>query len=52
MFASVYEFVERHWLVLVLAVPIVVYAACMASLVVPEIVKVVVPAVVRAVTGT
>ncbi len=52
MFASVLEFVERHWLGLTVAIPLTVYAAWIAALVVPEIVKAVVPPVVRAVTGS
>ena len=35
-----------------MAIPVAVYAAWIASLVVPEIVKAVVPEVVRAVTGS
>jgi hypothetical protein len=52
MFTPAFEFVERHWLGFTLAIPIAVYAAWIASLVVPEIVKAVVPEVVRAVTGS
>ncbi len=44
-------FLERNWPWLMLAAPVGVYAAWMASLVVPEIVRVVVPEVVRAVAG-
>lgn len=52
MLTSTFEFVERHWLGLTLAIPIAVYAAWIASVVVPEIVKAVVPTVVRAVIGS
>ena len=52
MLTATFEFVERHWLGLALAIPIAVYAAWIASLVVPEIVKAVVPEVVRAVSGS
>jgi len=52
MLTSTFEFVERHWLGLTLAVPIAAYAAWIASLVVPEVVKAVVPTVVRAVAGS
>jgi hypothetical protein len=52
MLAATAEFVERYWLGLVLAMPLVVYAAWIASLVVPEVVKAVVPEVVRAVSGS
>jgi hypothetical protein len=52
MVSSTIDLVERHWLGLTLGIPIAVYAAWIASLVVPEIVKAVVPTVVRAVTGT
>jgi hypothetical protein len=52
MLTSTFEFAERHWLGLTLAIPIAVYAAWIASMVVPEIVKAVVPEVVRAVTGS
>jgi hypothetical protein len=51
MFDSVGEFAQRHWLTLILAIPVAPYAVWIASLVVPEIVKAVVPAVVQAVTG-
>lgn len=51
MLDSVFEFVKQHWLGLTLAVPVAVYAAWIASIVVPEVVKAVVPEVVRAVTG-
>lgn len=50
--AATSEFVERHWLGLALAIPLVIYAAWIASLVVPEVVKAVVPEVVRAVSGS
>jgi hypothetical protein len=52
MLTSTIEFVERHWLGLTLAIPVAVYAAWIASLVVPEVVKAVVPEVVRAVAGS
>jgi len=51
-FAATLEFVERHWLGLTLALPVVLCAGWIASLVVPEIVKAVVPAAVRAVVGS
>jgi hypothetical protein len=51
MLASTFEFVERHWLGLTLGLPIALYAAWIASLVVPEVVKAVVPEVVRTVGG-
>ena len=51
MYTATFELVERHWLDLTLAIPVAVYAAWIASLVVPEVVKAVVPEVVRAVTG-
>ena len=38
MLSLTLEFVERHWLGLTLAIPIAVYAAWIASLVVPEMV--------------
>jgi hypothetical protein len=46
------EFAQQHWLGLTLALPVVLYAAWIASLVVPEIVKAVVPATVRAIAGS
>jgi hypothetical protein len=52
MTASAFEFVERHWLGLTLALPLAAYAAWIASVVVPEVAKVVVPEVVRVVTGS
>ena len=52
MSAAIMEFVERHWLGLALAIPVAAYASWVAALVVPEIVKTVVPTVVRAVTGS
>jgi hypothetical protein len=52
MSASPVEFVERNWLGLTLALPLVAYAAWIASIVVPEVVKAVVPEVVRAVAGS
>jgi hypothetical protein len=52
MLKSTVEFVERHWLGLAFAIPIAAYGAWIASLVVPEIVKTVVPVVVRTVTGS
>jgi len=52
MLDSVSEFALRHWLALALAIPIAVYAAWIASMVVPRIVNVVVPEVVRAVIGS
>ena len=52
MLSATVEFAQRHWLGLTLAIPIAVYAAWIASLVVPEIVKAVVPTVVRAVVGS
>jgi hypothetical protein len=45
------SFLERNWLSLVLATPLAVYAAWIASTVVPEVVRVVVPEVVRAAVG-
>ncbi len=52
MNTSVLNWLEHHWLGLTLAFPIAIYAAWIASMVVPEIVKAVVPEVVRAVTGS
>jgi hypothetical protein len=52
MLNATLEFVERHWLGLALSVPVAVFAAWIASLVVPEVVNAVVPEVVRAVTGS
>jgi hypothetical protein len=52
MFSSTFEFLERHWLALTLAIPIAAYGAWIAWLVVPEIVKAVVPTVVRAVSSS
>jgi hypothetical protein len=52
MFGSISEFAQRHWLGLTLAIPIAFYAAWVAWLVIPEIVRTVVPTVVRAVTGS
>lgn len=52
MLTSTLEFAQRHWLGLTLALPVALYAAWIASLIVPEIVKAVVPEVVRAVTGS
>jgi hypothetical protein len=52
MFTAVSEFAQRHWLGLALAIPVVVFAAWIASMVVPEIVKTVVPEVVRTVVGS
>lgn len=52
MLTSALEFCERHWLGLTIAVPVALYAAWIASLVVPEVVKAVVPEVVRAVVGS
>jgi hypothetical protein len=51
MTISIFEFVERHWLGLTLALPVAIYAAWIASLVVPEVVRAVVPAVTRTVFG-
>ena len=48
---SIFEFVERHWLGFTLALPVAIYAAWVASLVVPEVVRAVVPAVTRTVLG-
>ena len=39
MAASVVELVERHWLALALASPVIVYASWIAALVVPEVLK-------------
>jgi hypothetical protein len=52
MFSAVSEFAQRHWLGLALAIPVVVFAAWIASVVVPEIVKTVVPEGVRTVMGS
>jgi hypothetical protein len=52
MTVSISEFIERQWLGLTLALPLAVFAAWIASIVVPEVVKAVVPEVVRAVTGS
>ena len=52
MLTFVLEFVERHWLGLTVAIPLTIYAAWIASLVAPEVVKAVVLPVVRAVTGS
>jgi hypothetical protein len=52
MLTSTLEFAQRHWLGLTLALPVALCAGWIASLVVPEIVKAVVPVVVRAVTGS
>jgi hypothetical protein len=49
--ATLPPFLQRNWPWLALAAPIAVYAAWIASMVVPEIVRVVVPEVVRAVVG-
>jgi hypothetical protein len=43
--------VERNWLWLLLATPIAIYGAWIAALVVPDVVRVVVPEVTRAVLG-
>ncbi len=43
--------VERNWLWPLLATPVALYAVWIASVVVPEIVGVVVPAVTRSVLG-
>jgi hypothetical protein len=52
MLDSVSELAQRHWLALTLATPLAVYAAWIASMIVPRIVNVVVPEVVRAVIGS
>jgi hypothetical protein len=52
MLESFSEFAQRHWIALTLGIPIAVYAAWIASMVVPRIVSVVVPEVVRAVIGS
>ena len=49
--ATPLSFLERNWPWLALAAPVAVYAAWIASLVVPEVVRVVVPEVVRSVAG-
>ena len=48
---STLSFLERNWLSLTLGIPIAVYAAWIASAVVPEVVRAVVPEVVRAAVG-
>lgn len=45
------SFVERHWLGLALSLPLAAYAAWISYLVVPEVVRVVVPEVTRSVLG-
>ena len=52
MFSAVSEFAQRHWLGLMLAIPVAVFAAWIASMVVPEIVTAVVPEVVRTIMGS
>ena len=52
MFDETSKFAQRHWLALAVAIPIGIFAAWIASLVVPEVVKTVVPEVVRKVTGS
>lgn len=49
--SSALSFIERNWLWLLLASPIVLYASWIAAMVVPEVVRVVVPEVVRTVVG-
>lgn len=49
--AAPLSFLERNWPWLLLAAPVAVYAAWIASLVVPEVVRVVVPEVLRTVLG-
>ncbi len=44
-------FLERNWLWLLLAAPIALYPAWIASMVVPEVKRVVVQEVVRAMVG-
>ncbi len=44
-------FLERNWPWLLLAAPIAVYAGWIAALVAPQVVKAVVPEVVRTVAG-
>ena len=51
MLTAFAQFFERYWLGVMLALPIAVYAAWVTSPVVPEVVKVVGPDVVRAVAG-
>jgi len=46
------ELARRHWLALAVGVPIGIFAAWLASLVVPEVVKAVVPEVIRTLTGS
>jgi len=45
MLTTFAQFFEPHWLGVMLALPIAVYAAWATSLVVPEVIKVVVPEV-------
>lgn len=52
MFSVVSVFAQRHWLGLTLAIPVAVSAAWIASVVVAEIMKTVVPDVVRTVIGS
>jgi len=45
------SFLERNWRWLLLAAPVALYPAWIASMVVPEVTRVLVPEVVRAVVG-
>lgn len=45
------SFFEGNWLWLILTAPIAVYAAWVSSMVIPQVVRVVLPEVVRAVVG-
>jgi hypothetical protein len=49
--ASQPSFLQRNWPWLALVAPVAVYAAWIASMVIPEVVRVVVPEVVRSVVG-
>lgn len=48
---NVVQFAERNWLWLALALPVAAYGVWIATLIVPEVVRVVVPEVTRAVVG-
>ena len=52
MFEEFSEFAHSHRLALAVGIPIGIFAAWLSSLVVPEVVKAVVPEVIRTLTGS
>lgn len=48
---NVVQYAEKHWIWLAFAIPVAAYAAWIATMVVPEVVRIVVPEVTKAVVG-